>query len=186
MCIRDSIEPITIPSAKKRAVPISTATVTNGKSLKLEASSEDDQEMILLNGQEILELVLNSKQSEYKIKVSVPSASSTGGGTTGDPSTKPEDSTSSKTSENSNQNTSDGTGDSPKATNNNGQQDTGNTSDLKPSNEEGEGSPTETSIGGMIATPPPSRQGKSGSTSTKGGSGTVSYTHLTLPTILRV
>ena len=168
-----NIEQITIPSAKKRTVPISTATVTNGKSLKLEASSVDEQEIILLNGQEILELVLNSKQSEYKIKVSVPSASSTGDGTTEDPSTNPEDSTSSKTNEN-NQNTNDGTGDSPKATNNNEQQVTGNTSDLKPSNknEEGEGSPTETSIGGMVVTPPPSPQGKSGSTSAKAGSGT--------------
>ena len=183
-----NIEPITIPSAKKRAVPIPASTATSGKSLKLEASSEDDKEIILLNGQEMLELVLNSKQSEYKIKVSVPAASSTGGsdggGATtvvGDSSSEPEDSASIKPNNKNGQNTNSGNGDSTNkanadtssktgaTTNNDGQQDT---SDLKPSNQEEEGAPTETSIGGMVVTPPPLKPHKSGATSTNGGSGT--------------
>ena len=72
-----NMDPITIPSAKKQAVAILTA---KGKSLKLEATSEGEKEKILLNGQEKLDVVLNSKQTEFKIKVTVPLGRDNDGG----------------------------------------------------------------------------------------------------------
>ena len=61
-----NIDSFTAPPAKVRAVPVQ---VPKGKSLKLEATGENEKENILLNGQEKLEVYLNSQKKEVKIKI---------------------------------------------------------------------------------------------------------------------
>jgi len=90
-----TIPSVTLPPGDSKGVPIA---VTEGKAIKLEASSEESKEQVLLNGQQKLEVILNSKTSKIEIKVTIPGEEASSKAGEADTKLSGEDSTSTKPS----------------------------------------------------------------------------------------